>query len=144
MFTLFRRFARARGGAVLPTFAITAIPLIVSMGAVVDYTNAWDQQTIVQDAMDSAALAAGKKIGLLSMEELQQDVNNYFTANISDQIYNPPTLNTAVEVSTITLTTELHVPTYFLGMIGIDELVLRRPLPSAPSRSSWFSTTPAR
>ncbi len=93
------------------------------MGGVVDYTNAFDRKELVQDAMDSAALAAGKKIGLLSMTELEDDVDSYYTANIGDNLADPPPLTTSVNVSTITLTTELHVPTYFLGMIGIHELV---------------------
>ncbi len=117
------RFGRDRHASVLPTFAIAAIPLIVAMGGVVDYTNAYDKQTIVQDAMDSAALAAGKKIGLLTMQELQADVDAYYTANVIDKIADPPQLATSVNLSTITLTTELHVPTYFLGMIGINEII---------------------
>ncbi len=120
---LLRRFARASSGSVLPTFAIAFIPLLVAMGGVVDYTNAFDRKELVQDAMDSAALAAGKKIGLLSMTELEDDVDSYYTANIGDNLADPPPLTTSVNVSTITLTTELHVPTYFLGMIGIHELV---------------------
>jgi Flp pilus assembly protein TadG len=120
---LLKRFARACSGSVLPTFAIAAIPLLVAMGGVVDYTNAFDQKEIVQDAMDSAALAAGKKIGLLTMDELRADVDSYYTSNIGDKIGEPPPLTTSVNTSTITLTTELHVPTYFLGMIGLNELV---------------------
>ena len=118
-----KNFARARSGSVLPTFAIAFIPLLIAMGGVVDYTNAFDQKELVQDAMDSAALAAGKKIGLLTMTELQNDVDSYYTSNIGDGLADPPPLDTSVNASTITLTTELHVPTYFLGMIGIHELV---------------------
>ncbi len=92
------------------------------MGAVVDYTNAYDQQIVVQDAMDSAALAAGKNIGLLTMSQLQEDVNNYYTANLGGRIEEPPQLATAVNASTITLTTDLSVPTYFLGVIGLDSI----------------------
>ncbi len=118
-----KKFVGNLAGSVLPTFAIAAIPLFVAMGGVVDYTNAFDKQTMVQDAMDSAALAAGKKIGLLSMTELQQDVDNFYVANIKDKLKAPPPLATSVNLSTITLTTELVVPTYFLRMIGIDQLV---------------------
>lgn len=118
-----KNFFRHRRGSVLPTFAIAAIPLIVATGGVVDYTNAYDQKMMVQDAMDSAALAAGKKIGLLTMEELEQDVDNYYAANLGGKISDPPPLATDVNISTITLTTVLRVPTYFLGMIGLNEIV---------------------
>ncbi len=119
----FMRFARSCGGSVLPTFAIAFIPLFIAMGGVVDYTNAFDKKEVVQDAMDFAALAAGKKIGLLTMDELRQDVDHYYTSNIGDNLADPPALTTSVNVSTITLTTDLHVPTYFLGIIGLHELV---------------------
>ncbi len=122
-YVLLKRFARSCSGSVLPTFAIAFIPLFIAMGGVVDYTNAFDKKEVVQDAMDSAALAAGKKIGLLTMDELRQDVDHYYTSNIGDNLADPPTLTTSVNVSTITLTTDLHVPTYFLGIIGLHELV---------------------
>ena len=114
-----KRFFRSGKGAVAPTFALAAIPLVVAMGAVVDYTNAYDQKTAVQDAMDLAALAAGKKIGLETTPQLTADVNSYYHSNVDPQIKSPPVLQVALQTSTITLTTDLSVPTYFLGMIGL-------------------------
>src|SRR5262245_31928998 len=92
------------------------------MGAVVDYTNAYDQRTVVQDAMDSAALAAGKKIGQLTMPQLEADVNAYYESNVGTRLSDPPELDVALAASTITLTTDLVVPTYFLGLIGLYHL----------------------
>ncbi|MEX0853509.1 MAG: pilus assembly protein TadG-related protein [Bauldia sp.] len=123
MFTvILKTFLANNRGTVLPIFVLALLPLLLATGGVVDFTNAYDKQTMVQDAMDSAALAAGKKIGLLTMEELEVDVDNYYTANLEDKMVNPPPLTTAVEASTLTLTTVLSVPTYFLGMIGIDQI----------------------
>ena len=64
---MFRRFLRNARGAVLPTFAIAALPLIAASGAAVDYARSFDERQTVQDALDSAVLAAGKKIGLMIM-----------------------------------------------------------------------------
>ena len=122
MARLFKRFLRSPKGAIAPTFALAAIPLVVSMGAVVDYTNAYDQKMAVQDAMDSAALAAGKKIGLVTQTQLTTDVNSYYHSNVDQKIPVAPPLQVAVQTSTITLTTDLKVPTYFLGLIGLHEI----------------------
>lgn len=117
------RFLRARGGNVLPTFAVAAVPLIVATGGVVDYGRAFDQKTIVQDAMDSAALAAGKEIGLKTNEQVMSDADDLFSANVGTKVDQIPSLSGSISGSTITLSTSLHVKTYFLGMIGLNEFV---------------------
>jgi Flp pilus assembly protein TadG len=114
------KFLRDRCGNVLPTFAITLVPLIVTTGGVVDYSRAYDQKTAVQDAMDSAALAAGKKIGLVSETAVKAEANDFFNSNITGKVDNLPVLTTDIAGSTVTITTNLVVPTYFLGIIGLN------------------------
>jgi Flp pilus assembly protein TadG len=114
------RFARNCAGTIAPIFGLMAIPLVVAMGGVVDYTNAYDQKTVVQDAMDSAALAAGKKIGTMTMSQLEQEVDNYYYTNVGTRMSTPPPLEVTLETQTITLETDLSVPTYFLGLIGLN------------------------
>ncbi len=120
---MFKKFLRERRGSVLTTFAIAAIPLISAMGAAVDYSRAFHERTVVQDALDSAVLAAGKKIGLLTNEQIQTEANGFYLANIGDKLTSPPALSTVVATSTLTGSAELHVPTYFLGIIGLNEIV---------------------
>ncbi len=117
-----RFFCRDDDGTIAPIFGLAAIPLVVSVGAVVDFTNAYDKKTVVQDSMDSAALAAGKKIGSLTMDQLKTDVDNYYYSNVGTRLDTPPELQVGLAASTITLTTTLVVPTYFLGIIGIHHL----------------------
>ena len=120
---MFARFIRACGGNVLPTFAVAAVPLIVATGGVIDYGRAYDQKTIAQDAMDSAALAAGKKIGLITNAAVMTEADNLFAVNIGTKLDKTPALTGTIAASTLTLNTTLHVPTYFLGMIGLNEFV---------------------
>lgn len=116
------RFHRDRRGNVLPIFALAAIPLFVAAGGVVDYTNAFDQRTVVQDAMDAAALAAGKQVALMTTQQIQALADQFFLANISpDKVDNVPDLQTTVANSTVDINTTLRVPTYFLGLIGLNE-----------------------
>ncbi len=120
---MLKGFLGDRRGSVLPTFAIVAVPLLLATGGVVDYTNAYQERTIIQNALDAGILAAGKKIGLMTDDELQTEANNFYLSNIGSKISHPPALNTSVAVATITGSTELHVPTYFLGIMGLNEII---------------------
>ena len=117
---LISAFLRSCGGSVLPTFAIAAVPLIVATGAVVDYSRAFDQKTVVQDAMDAAALASGKMIGIKTDTQIKAEAQAFFVTNVGTKVDTMPTMVPVVSAATITLTTTLTVPTYFLGMIGLN------------------------
>jgi Flp pilus assembly protein TadG len=97
------KFLRDHRGSILPTFALIVVPLLVSTGAVVDYTNAYDQRSLVQDALDSAALAAGKQVGVMTTEELEAEAEAFYLANIgTGKITNVPTIETEINGSTST------------------------------------------
>jgi len=123
MFAILKRFLRDWRANVAPIFAIASIPLIVSTGAVIDYSRAYDQRTVVQDALDSAALAAGKKLGIWQNSQITTEATNFFTGNVGAKVEQVPLLNTTITPTTLTLATTLHVKTYFLGMIGLNEFI---------------------
>lgn len=54
------RLRRARDGGVAVIFALTAIPVMASVGAAIDYSRVVRAQTILQQAMDSAVLAGAQ------------------------------------------------------------------------------------
>lgn len=123
---MLKKFFRARGGNILPIFAIALIPMLVATGGVVDYTNAYDQRGLVQDAMDAAALAAGKQVGLKTTAEVEAEAQAFFAANVgTGKVTIVPPLNVSIAGTTVDATTELHVPTYFLGIIGLNEFVFQ-------------------
>ena len=119
---MLKRFARGRRGSVLPTFAIVAVPLIVASGGVIDYTNAYDQRTIVQDAMDWPPLPPARRSACSPWPSCRSTLTATTpptsTTRSTTRRRSPPPST----VSTITLTTVLVVPTYFLGMIGLDHI----------------------
>jgi Flp pilus assembly protein TadG len=119
---MFMRFLKNIRGNVAPIFAIASIPLITATGAAVDYSSAYRQRTVVQDALDAAALAGGKKIGVVSNDLAKAEAQNFFASNISNLVTPAPTVTPDISGSTITLSTTLEVPTKFLGLLGIDDL----------------------
>jgi Flp pilus assembly protein TadG len=120
---MLRKFFADRRGNVATTFAIAALPLLAAMGAAVDYSNSYDERQTVQDALDSAVLAAGKKIGILTTDQVKAEAQNFYTTNIAGKLKTPPVMTTSVTASTIVGTAQLHVPTYFLGIVGLKEIV---------------------
>ena len=55
--TLSRRFWRARDGQISMIFAISIIPIVVAIGAAVDFSKSSDTKTQLQKAIDAAVLA---------------------------------------------------------------------------------------
>lgn len=120
----FRQFLRDRRANVLPIFAIALLPLIIATGAVIDYARAYQQRTTVQDAMDAASLAAGKKLGIDTDTNVKTEATNFYNSNIgTNKVTLKPTITPVISGATITITSTLHVPTYFLGLIGLNEFV---------------------
>jgi Flp pilus assembly protein TadG len=116
------RFLRNTVASAAPIFAIATIPLISATGAAIDYSQAFRLRTVVQDSLDSAALAGAKKIGVTSNEAAIAEATSFFATNVSDQVDPVPTVTPDISGSTMTLTTSLEVPTKFLRILGIDDL----------------------
>ncbi len=122
MLALFRRFITERKGNVAMIFAIASVPLVIATGGVVDFNRAYQQRAVVQGALDSAALAAGKKVGLLTEPELKTEAQNLFVTNTRNGLDAIPPTTMSVSGATLTLSAELKVKTYFLAMIGMSEM----------------------
>lgn len=122
---MFKSLLRDRTGNVAPIFAIACLPIIVTMGSVVDYTNAYRQQAMAQDALDAAALAANRMIGLVPEREVKAEAEAVFRANTDGKIVENLPLEVDIGRGTVEATTELTVPTYFLDIAGIKEHVFQ-------------------
>ena len=118
---MIRRFLKDRRGNVAPIFAVAAVPLIASIGAAVDYTNLVHQRRIVQDALDAAALAANRLVGLEPKSAVKAEAVAFFNANIADKGLPEMTPHVTVGTGTVLVTTSFTTDTYFLGLIGLAE-----------------------
>ncbi len=103
-------------------FALVTVPVIAATGAAIDYARAYDQRMVVQDALDSAALAANRLIGLATNDEIFAEAQAFFNANVEGRLDNQITLTMSVDGGSVALSTELPVPTMFLGLIGIENI----------------------
>ena len=75
------RFLRNCDGGVAPLMALGAIPLVIGVGAAVDYSRGNAGRTAMQAALDAAAIMAAKQS--ISAGQLTDDVQSYFNANFT-------------------------------------------------------------
>jgi Flp pilus assembly protein TadG len=132
------RFLKDCRGGVAPMLALSALPLMGSVGVAVDFTRANAARTAFQAALDSTALMLSKNAALQSQGELQSSASSYFNA-----LFNrPEAKNVSVSAayssqngSKITLSGTATIETNFLGVLGYSQLPI-----SASATSTWGNT----
>ena len=81
-----RSFAKDESGAIAIIFAILIIPMLLMIGAAIDYSRIALDRSQTQSAIDAAALAMVKKIALLDNSKIEAMVRDYINANIPSDI----------------------------------------------------------
>lgn len=124
MFTALNRFCRDKRASVAVTFALSTLPVIGLTGAAVDYGRAANNQTVMQRALDQAALTAILIPG--NDEALRKArATHVFSGSF------PPAYGAAVEVvestnDALVLEAQARMPTLILGAVGfVDGIELR-------------------
>ncbi len=104
-----RRFGGNRQGNVATILAISMVPLVLLVGASVDYTRSVTQRTNLQQATDATALAIAHYLTQnMTQAQLTTNTQNYFSAAVADtnaSITSGPTVspdNTQVCITTRT------------------------------------------
>jgi len=122
-----RRFAGARDGNTVVTFALAFIPLMGLTGAAVDYSRANQLQTAMQAAADAAALMVAQTAASQTSTAVQTTTNNYYRALFS----NPAAQNLSVtgtytntNGSTVVINATATYRTSFMGIMGFATLPL--------------------
>lgn len=118
-------FGQNSDGNVAIIFALATIPLIVFVGASIDYSRANAVKTAMQNALDATGLMLWKEAATDSGSTLQTNATNYFKA----QFTRPEATNVLITASYTTtagtaviLNSSADVPTTFLGVIGINNI----------------------
>jgi Flp pilus assembly protein TadG len=114
-------FARDPRGNVAILFGFAAIPLLICIGAAIDYGRA----LIVQERMASAADAAGLAIGSwtgLTQAEQKTKAQLFFNANYKSTMGTASPLQVNFEGDNILISVSAEVPTTFMRIANIDHL----------------------
>jgi Flp pilus assembly protein TadG len=123
-------FRRSSGGNVAITFAIAAIPIILAVGAAVDYSFANRAKAVLDSIADAASLSAVNQSALaLSAAKEQKNAVKFFKAQaVSLKRGSLGTVLAKVTDSnngrTAVVTYSASVPTAFMGLIGINNIAI--------------------
>lgn len=135
---LISRFRQDERGVFLPIFAILAIVLIATSGAVVDFTMTQQARTRAQTALDAAALALQSEMGRtgVTAETLKVKAQAILTEQLNDASITATVTSAVPDLVADKLDVQafIVVPTYFVQLVGIREI--RANLQSEVTRSS--------
>ena len=120
-----RGFCRAQSGNVAVIFGIAIIPLMVGIGAAIDYSRANSVRADLQAALDSTALMLSKEAASDTSAQLQANALKYFTANFN----RPGTTIGSISVNyattggtQIVVNGTVNVPTDFMQIFGVNSI----------------------
>lgn len=82
--SILSKFRSDASGNIMVMFGLSVLPVIVGMGLAVDYSRASSARVSMQAAVDSAAIAAARRSGDLSEEDLKLYAFNFFKENFND------------------------------------------------------------
>src|SRR4051812_5903529 len=119
----FLHFCRDRDGSLAPVFALMLTPMLIAVGASVDYSRANSIKSTLQATLD-AALLAGAKAGVASGgSDWSQLAQNIFQSNLAvkTSMAATPTF-TANNDGTYSGSVTGSVPTSLLGIINIHSV----------------------
>jgi Flp pilus assembly protein TadG len=120
---LLQRFSACRRGNVAITFALVLVPMVIAMGAGLDYGRAVMVRANLTEALDAAGLAVGSS-GTLSAAATQALAQSYFNANYKvDSSFGTPVAVTVTQSGQdFTLNTSVTMPTVLMQLAGINAL----------------------
>jgi Flp pilus assembly protein TadG len=119
---VFRGLFASIHGNISTAFAIIALPVAGSVGAVVDYSRAYEQHTVAQEALERTARIANRLAIVGPAEEVAARAAELYRVNLGGRLDGLAPVSVAVSGDSVTLSTRLSVPTYFLGLFGMDEI----------------------
>src|SRR5262245_20832994 len=100
-----RAFREAQGGNVAMIFALALFPVMLMVGAGVDYSRAARIRTLLQDTLDATGLMLARtpSIATYNAAQLQTLANTYFNAQFNPPDAHNSTVQATFDPSTMTI-----------------------------------------
>ena len=131
------RFQHDRRGGVALTFALALIPILVSVGAAVDYSRANALKADLQSALDSTALMVSKNAASQTAGALQTSAQSYFVALFNEPQASNVQFNATYSTgsgSSVLVNGSADMPTNFMGILGVQKITV-----TGTSTAKWGS-----
>jgi Flp pilus assembly protein TadG len=119
------RFFRSDSGTIAVAAALLAVPLLISIGMVVDYSMATTRRAEMQSALDAAAFGALTMPDTTTMSDRQKMLQGLYAANggLGTAELDGDILSNTLGAS-MKVTSRYDMPTAFMGIIGQRVLTL--------------------
>lgn len=111
-----RKFSRSQSGSMAMMVALGFTALMCSVGIAVDFARAMNQRTLLQDAVDSAALASAAAY-FSGKDAATTAGQNVLKRNIDPTEF-AVTSDVVIGTGTVTVTASSSVTTSFMGLFG--------------------------
>ncbi|AOO83737.1 vWA domain-containing protein [Bosea vaviloviae] len=137
--SLWAGFAKDRSGNVMMLFGLAMIPVLGLVGAAVDYSRATTMRTMLNAAVDSAALMAARDAAKLSDAQLRERINSWIRANLHGDAakgFNAATIAIDRTGRTVNISAKASLTASLTQLIGQDAIQV-----SSNSQSSWGTNT---
>ncbi len=118
-----KRFGKNQKGNVAILFALSAIPVFLAAGASIDYARYYAGETKLQAALDSAALSAAAAHNLTNAQRITA-ANAALKENLKQGELAEVTSAFTIKDETVYATAEMKLPTSFMAVGGISEMLL--------------------
>lgn len=120
-----KNFLKDTSGNVAVTVALLGIPLMLSAGAAVDYSQYARKQSSLQNVVDSAALAVALDLQSSTQAQIETKVDNFLKSNLTTEQYSE-VQNFVVTIppnkEKVTVQVEGRHPTTLMRIAGINNL----------------------
>ena len=114
-------FRRDEHGNIAIVFAATITPIVVALGASVDYGRSYNVRTHMQNALDAAVVGAAKATNLDTAERVDL-AKRLFRDNFDTAFAATPEPNITADGKYISGSASVDVKSTFLGVAGINEV----------------------
>jgi len=133
-------FIQAETGNVAVITALAGLPLLLTIGAAIDYTRGVSARTAMQAAVDATALMVAQDAPSLSASQLTAKAQTYFGALYQQaQVTNVSVTATynanSGSGSTVAMTASGSLPTTFMYLAGVSQMPI-----STSATATWGNT----
>ena len=123
--TILSRFQRDEKGNIAIIFGVSLLPMLLFMGASIDYTRASAERTKLQSAVDSAALLLAHEPKNTPLAVMQAKAQKAFAANFAPEGGGAaPAITISVGNKTVSASAKSNLPTSFIKLGGQDTVTV--------------------
>jgi Flp pilus assembly protein TadG len=135
-------YRNARGNVAV-TFAVAAFPAMVMVGAGIDYSTIVGQQSKLQSAVDSAALALAPTAAQLSASDVSSQAQQIVTAALADTSTTNLNVTASYDASslhtTVSATTDATLS--MMSLVGVNRTTISRSATAMAGQTATTTTT---